>query len=216
MVSLKGPIEKAQRRMDLVNLWALAEKAEEPLDDEWLEREHTEAPDGVQPFRRFLYHLILQMGYKVCLGIGVETGITSAHMVAATEQNGGVAVGIDRNFYVFLWRMAERYPRYRFVSGDSVRMAHMVESYIRGVGLIDLVFQDSSHHFQKSCDEWDTYRPMMSDNGVWVCDDITPAFHDPKIDPPGMGMVQYFESRPGEKYRLDDLNIGNTIGVIVL
>jgi hypothetical protein len=57
----------------------------------------------------------------------------------------------------------------------------------------------------------------MYPGAVWVCDDILPVFHDPKVDPPGKSMVEYFNERSGEKRLYPKmLNKGGTIGVIIV
>lgn len=62
-----------------------------------------------------------------------------------------------------------------------------------------------------------TLLAMLGSPAIWICDDITPAFHDPLIDPPGKGMVQYFEALPGDKRLYENvLHFGNTQGIILL
>jgi hypothetical protein len=109
------------------------------------------------------------------------------------------------------------YDRYTYIVGDSVDAVETVKSiYWDRELVIGLVLQDSSHHYSTSKVEFQRYSEMM-DGGIWICDDITPAFHDPLVDPPGKGMVQYFEELPGEKYLFPDvLHKGNTMGVVLL
>ena len=181
--------------------------AQDPLE-ECLEVINRNAPDGTQPYRRFLYHLAKYLHAGVCLEIGVESGATSAHLASAVS---GIAVGID-------WHkpgLDLAHLPFQWIDGDSTKVAVQVQEIVSRHGPISVVYQDSSHHYEASCIEWELYSPMMAPDGVWVCDDITPAFHDPLIDPPGKGMVQYFEERPGDKFLFPGLHLGNVIGVIL-
>ena len=83
-------------------------------------------------------------------------------------------------------------------------------------GKIGIVFQDSSHHYNISKLEWELYQPLLDENAIWICDDIISAFHDTRVDPPGKGMVEYFNELPGEKKLYPNtLHAGNAVGVIL-
>lgn len=149
----------------------------------------------------------------VALEIGVESGMASAFMVRASAEYGGHVVGIDLN------DPGLAAPNYHFIPGDSTQPNTVlkVAEIVYHFGAIGLVFQDSSHHYQASRDEWRLYSALLDARAVWICDDITPAFHDPKIDPPGKGMVQYFDELPGEKRLYKDvLHFGNIQGIVLV
>lgn len=176
-----------------------------------------EADPGSNPERRnyyrFLYHLIGWRKPAVAIEIGVESGLASAFMTRASAQYGGHVIGIDLN------GPARQLENYHFIQGDSVSLwtFTQVSRVVSEYGKIGIVFQDSSHHYQASKEEWQLYSQFLDDGAIWICDDITPAFHDPKIDPPGFGMVQYFDELPGDK-RLycDVLHYGNCQGIILI
>jgi predicted O-methyltransferase YrrM len=171
-------------------------------------------------YYKFLYGLVQLYEPKLVLEIGVEFGLASAHMASAAKKYGGHVVGVDHKYHHVPGRMiGEAYGNYDFIQGDSralltiSRVAEFVESY----GPIDLVFQDSSHHYVESIEEWEAYTPLLGEKAIWVCDDISPPFHDPNIDPPDKGMVQYFEGLPGEKMLLSVCRCpGNALGVVLL
>lgn len=169
------------------------------------------------PYYRFLYHLIAALQPAVCLEIGVYFGVASAHMAAAAQEYGGQVIGLDIRYHGTPGNeIPARYPNYHYILKDSVQAVDDVKSLIDHYGPLGLVFQDSSHHFCPSWAEWRTYSRLMPPGAVWVCDDITPAFHDPNIDPPGLGMMQYFNLLPGAKRLYDGLHKGNRIGVVIL
>lgn len=161
-----------------------------------------------------MYHLLRWRKPKVALEIGVETGLCSIHMAKAAEHYDGMVVGLDLND--FLHRPSSNYY---FIQGDSTTQTvfNKVLKLTQSLGPIGVVFQDSSHHYQASKEEWRLYSQLLDKDAIWICDDITPAFHDPKIDPPGKGMVQYFEELPGDKKCFPNvLHFGNTQGIILV
>lgn len=172
-------------------------------------------------YYRFLHYLMLAFKPAVALEIGTHTGIGTAHMMAAAATYGGHVIGVDLyGCKMTSITIPERYKNYHFIEGDSTKVEAQVVDIINtapaGYASLGLVFQDSSHHYQESVKEWLLYSDLMGTGAIWVCDDISPAFHDKNIDPPGLGMVQYFEALPGEKRIYSNLHPGNGVGVIVL
>ena len=168
-------------------------------------------------YYRFLYYLVLEYKPQVAIEIGVDFGIASAHLVEAAKSYGGLVVGIDilRKRYSEI-RKLERGDNYIFLHASSVSMGTI--DYLKTLAPIGLVYQDSSHHYLESKREWDLISPLCQPGAIWLCDDITPAFHDPLIDPPGKGMCQYFEEipRPHKKLYQDVLHYGNCQGIVIL
>lgn len=108
---------------------------------------------------------------------------------------------------------------FNFIEGDATDLSTwvIVRELVHDYGKIGLVYQDSSHHYEASRREFELYAQFLAPGAIWICDDITPAFHDPLIDPPGKGMVQYFEELPGDKRLYSDvLHYGNTQGIVLL
>ena len=180
-------------------------------------------PDEVDPERnperrnyyRFLYHLVKWRRPFVALEIGVEAGFGSCYMARAAVEYGGYVVGIDHDAKISV-PIADNFE---FIQKSSLSIAawHRVEVMVETYGKIGVVYQDSSHHYEASKIEWDLYSQFLDERAIWICDDITPAFHDPLIDPPGKGMIQYFEKLPGDKRLYPDvLHQGNTWGIILI
>ena len=161
-------------------------------------------------YYRFLYHLVKQFKPKLCLEIGIQSGMASAYMCAA----GSHVIGID-----IIGPGMAMPDNFHFVYGDSTdisiydEVARLVAEY----GKLGLVFQDSSHHYLPSKREWELYSQLLAPNAIWICDDITPAFYNAETDPPGKGMIQYFEELPGDKRLYQDvLHFGNRQGIVLL
>ena len=163
------------------------------------------------------FWLVLDIHPHFCIELGVEFGIASAYMALAGRRVGAKVIGIDHNYHDIPGEQIPKYlQNYTYVVKDTANALCDVMRVIRRRG-VGIVFQDSSHHYTASQTEWNIYRPMLMSGSVWVCDDILPAFHDAKVDPPGKGMVQYFQSLPGDKMLFPDvLNKGNCVGVVLL
>lgn len=169
-------------------------------------------------YYRFFYLLAKEMKAKLCCEIGIEKGGGSMHFAEA----GAKVLSID-------WKHPIDYKNCISIFGDSCdKDIHKIsKDYAKKYGGIDILYQDSSHHYLPSKKEWELYRPLMKPGGVWICDDITPAFYNPNPnpngrkeyqDPIGKGMVQYWEEIPEKNKRLfpDILHKGNTHGIILL
>ncbi len=174
------------------------------------------------PYYRFLYYLIKEMqdetGYeKPCttLEIGTYRGYGAMYMGAALRDTESMALAIDLN------KADPPEDTFQMITGDStdINTVHKVEKYVEHFGKIGVLFQDSSHHYLPSKREWELYRGMMDKHGIWICDDITPAFHDPKVDPKGKSMVEYWNEIPEDfekKHLFLELHHGGCVGVILL
>jgi len=208
---LKSPIMKSRIMEDLIILSQIQlpkGNDEKLLEDlQYLYNEH-------HNYYRFLYHLVCTFEPEVCLEIGTWYGIGSAYMCAAAMGYGGQVIGIDLNYNKLAAEvLPEHFGNYHFLQMDSLEAQEIIKSYAP----LELVFQDSSHHYLESKREWKLYSPLCKSGALWLCDDITPAFHDPKVDPPGKGMVEYFNELPGEKMLFPDvLHYGNTMGLVFL
>jgi cephalosporin hydroxylase len=119
----------------------------------------------------------------------------------------GLVLGIDLQDVGFAALF--RWERFAHVKDSSIdRPTYVyVRDWAEWYGGIDVVFQDSSHDYDESCKEWDLYSPLMTEGGVWVCDDIVPGFE---------GMERYFAERPGVHFEFPELHPEDNVGVILL
>lgn len=154
----------------------------------------------------------------MALEIGTESGMASAYMCCATRENNiGQVIGID--FENVPIEVMEIYNNFHFIHADStsIRTFVKVSAMVQDYGKIGIVYQDSSHHYLASKKEWEFYSGLLAPDAIWICDDVTPAFFDPLVDPPNCGMVQYFDELPGDKRLYPDvLHRGNTQGVVLI
>lgn len=204
--------------MNFIEIERLIQLSSQPLADSWLEELQARFEQH-ENYYRFLYHLVLTMKPKTVLEIGTYEGVGTAHLAAAASTYGGQVIGLDLNVHgTTRDEIPQRYNNLHFIQGDSTKAETWKQVYeiVEEYGKLGIVYQDSSHHYQASCHEWIMYSRLLADEAVWICDDITPAFHDPKVDPPGLGMVQYFRQLPGNKKLYKDvLHYGNIMGVVI-
>lgn len=195
-----------------VNKWA--KLAEKPLEDKRLEQFQQ---DYFSNFRhnyyRFFYHMIAQTKPKIAVELGVDHGHTIVHMAAANK--GTLVLGVDKKMQCTDPRHRE-YANCRIHYLLSKDTEDLIQDFVRKHGKIGVVFQDSSHHYNDSKIEWDIYSKCLDKNAIWVCDDITPDFHDPNFDPPDKGMIEYWNELPGQKKLYKSLHFGTVMGVILI
>lgn len=197
----------------------IADLSRQPLDNSTLERFQGEYYGRWRHwYYRFFFHLAREMRPEISLEIGVHHGHGFIHMAYGNLQ--GVAVGIDK--------AAERYTRHNYnryapencylIPYDSLsaEAIESVEILVGQFGQIGLVYQDSSHHYLESKEEFRIYSQFLAPGAIWCCDDVMEIFHDPKVDPPGKSMLTYFEELPGRKKLYDKLHHGSVIGVAII
>jgi len=197
----------------------LVKQAAQPLGDEWLDGYYKAYQDHVSTrlnYYRFLYLMVMHFKPAVAIELGVEFGLASAHMARAAATYGGTVIGVDHNYHSAPMEIVAYCKNYNYRLADTVAAFPDVKMLVDGRP-VGLLFQDSSHHYLESKREFELYSTLMPAGSYWVCDDILPAFHDPKVDPPGKGMVEYFWELPGYKRTYPEvLNKGNTIGIVKL
>lgn len=157
----------------------------------------------------------------IALEIGIDFGVGSKHMVEAAKEYDGLIIGIDihekPDCEIQPLKESDHYHFINF-SSTSENVRRQLQCFIALYGPIGLVFQDSSHHYLPSKAEWEMISPMCKPGAIWICDDITPSFYDPEIDPKDKGMCQYFEEIPREHKRIyqDVLHYGNAQGIVIV
>jgi hypothetical protein len=206
----------------------LIAEAQRPIDVGWLEK----APGEHHNYHRFLYLLSMYMKPRVAVEIGVFHGLGSQHLGEAARRHGGVAIGIDNGTLLdydvsapmttnFQTKPTPKSPfrvnpiNFQFILGESTdqRVLDKVASY----GKIDLMYHDSHASYLLAKKEWAAWRPLMSDEGLWISDHLYQirAFDG---DPPDKDMWTFFqETEGGEKKTYKDvLQTGITQGMIIL
>jgi predicted O-methyltransferase YrrM len=164
----------------------------------------------LDPYYTFLRGLAQQHFDEpgVFLEIGCYQGCLAAHICEDAPFHNHKMAGIDINPVPF------EHPAFTLFQGDSTstEIYQQVKAFAEANGGIFAIFHDSSHHYYPSVDEFNLYRPLLRPGGIWISDDITPAFKTPD-DP--KSMAEWWDDLPGDKRHYDDLHIGSRIGVIL-
>ncbi len=197
---------------NLVNLSA------KPLGDKYLE-ELQGRINHPEKYYRFLYHLVLSRKPAVSLEIGLLHGLGSIHMAVAARNHNGHVIGLDKTTD-YLWDVEiEKLDNFSWIVGLSTldETLQKIREVVDQHGKIGLVYQDSAHHYYESHEEFELYRQFLSDDCIWICDDITKDFYDEDFDPPGRGMVEYFIELPYSKRSYwNVLHKGSTQGIVLI
>lgn len=143
------------------------------------------------PYYRFFKLLAETMRPDLSVELGVCGGGGSLHLcLGGSKQVVGVDVSIDYpdNMY---W-IKNRYPHFYLLRGDSVELAPII--YDR-FGLIDILFIDTTHTYERTMSEYNTYLPYLSNKAVICLDDLFRP-----------GMDKAWADMPDNKLRLDYLH----------
>ena len=186
----------------------LVEQSKDSLPDAWLEALQAQVHGTPHRHPRFLYRLALELQPALSIEMGVEWGITSAHLCAAAAQYGGQVVGVDIQTHLRpSSQLAERYGNYTFLHMDTRQAVSYVTELVEEYGPLGLVYQDSLHRHMTFKKEWIDYSPLLGDGAVWVSNLY-----------PGDALLRYWKWLPVKKkyaYR-DSLYPSATVGVAVL
>lgn len=120
-------------------------------------------------YYRFLYLLVQYLQPPIAIEIGAHQGVGLAHLAMGMK---GLAIGVDIE--------DRRLPfvrdlKHKFFEKKSTALYQDLNKLTAKHGSVGVVFQDSSHHYHESIEEWKTLAPFLHQNAVWVSDDITPA-----------------------------------------
>jgi predicted O-methyltransferase YrrM len=150
----------------------------------------------------FATWLLAQRPHHV-VEIGVRWGGTSAlwHELAT-----GTVVGVDRpgpdslaarDAAEVVRTLVERYPRFRYVEGDS-HVEPTRETVLAALNHepIDFLFLDGDHSYEGVTKDWAMYSPLVRPGGVVAFHDIVDS---PLIRQAGHGVYRFWRELTGDK-----------------
>jgi predicted O-methyltransferase YrrM len=166
-------------------------------------------------YYRFLYLLAQEAQPEISVELGVCGGGGSLHLALGWPK--GIVVGVDvsNDYPDQIKHIMDTCDNFEFVREDSLKLVDIMYSsspfrYVLAPR-VGILFIDTVHTYEQTCDEWDSWRPLMHPNGIVVLDDL---FRE--------GMQEAWDALPGrDKIRLDYLHIGGAptdggYGVILL
>lgn len=165
-------------RFNLKDVEALAESfdPEIPTGDPFLDARyeaHRAKFGHGNPYWRFFYWLCELYRPDMACELGAWQGTCAAHMagggaatVATIDHHGDPGDDVNE---VLTREAAQRYPGLFYFKGWTWDRWEDV----RDLGKkIDLLFIDSWHQYHYAVRDWDTYRPLLADRALVVCDDL--------------------------------------------
>lgn len=144
------------------------------------------------PYYRFLKRLAEHLQPSLSVELGVCGGGGSLHL--ALGNPGGRVVGVDFAYDhdEQIQHIETTCPNFDFYLGDSVESAAAI---FETFGPIDILFIDTVHIFQRTVDEFEAWRPYLSDKAVVCFDDLYRK-----------EMENFWDILPDNKVRLDALH----------
>ncbi len=146
------------------------------------------------PYYRFLKVLAQNIHPKLSVELGVCGGGGSLHLAMGWFE--GQVIGIDNqdDHRENIDYILNKYRNFNYRIGDSVDLSHEIKQHF---GQVDILFIDTIHEYQRTWNEYNAWKPYLSDNAVVCFDDL---FR------PGMG--DFWDELEGNKLRLDFLHDG--------
>lgn len=185
------------KQLTIEQLQKFAEQAEQPLQQQWLEDIN---PFGVT-YYRWLFHICKFVKPQVALELGIARAQASAHMAAGGAK---VVIGVDREpwepeFSIAVEAIRSRNLKFILVLGDTQhpRVVERVRSLVEQLGSVELLFIDSTHTYDQVLGEFQTYKSLLVNGALIVCDDLYTAEND---------VLRAFLEIPGEHIQLEELH----------
>lgn len=149
-------------------------------------------------YYRFLYRLAEYQKPSLSVELGVCGGGGSLHLALGWDD--GIVCGVDVGveYQDNLKYLNSNCPNFKFWLGDSVMAAKQIAAKY---GLVDILFIDTIHTYDRTIAEFQAWRPYLASNAVVCFDDLLRA-----------EMAGLWEWLPEPKLRLDALHDGSDEG----
>ena len=151
-------------------------------------------------YYRFLALLANEFKPQLSVELGVSGGGGSLHLALGHTSK---VVGIDfqRDHEERIAYIENTYPNFEFMLHDSTTAAPKVfEKY----GKVDLLFIDTDHTYDRTIQEFNAWKPYLSDRAIVCFDDLLRHHPDDK-----KSMSDAFNDIKGFKARYDHLHDGS-------
>jgi predicted O-methyltransferase YrrM len=119
-------------------------------------------------------HAEASIGDAQIIELGVRSGNSTVAFLAAVEEHGGHVYSADIDRPRFPWSNHEQWS---FHHGNDLDLVDELPDQV------DIVFIDTSHHFQQTVDELEVYVPRVKPGGVVLLHDT--ELHTPDGAPAG-------------------------------
>lgn len=144
------------------------------------------------PYYRFLKHLAAEMQPQLSVVLGVCGGGCCLHLAQGHAKGRVIGIDLVNDYPEQVTYIKQNHANFTFWLGDSVEAAFEI---FKGFGYVNLLFIDTTHEYEQTMREYDTWRQYLSKNAAVCLDDL---FR------PGMDRV--WNELPEPKVRLDALH----------
>ncbi|MHC4214283.1 MAG: class I SAM-dependent methyltransferase [Planctomycetota bacterium] len=177
-------------KLTINDLAVLAEEAEhcDPYDSPLF-------PPSV--YYRFFKLLAGKMKPALSVVSGVCGGGDCLHLAMGHPSGRVVGIDIKWDHPEQINYIKENFPNFTFRLGDSLLEAKKIHQEYGDIGFL---FIDSIHTYERTIEEFNTFKPFLSKGAVVMLDDV--------FDP---GVLKAWEEMPEPKIRLDRLHIGGKV-----
>jgi predicted O-methyltransferase YrrM len=169
--------------------------------DDWLDTRYLEDISIVahtNPYYRHIYLVAKEFKPEFSVELGTYRGVWSGHVAIGNPDGHVYAIdwhrdAVDKKHQKKAIAMGEHYSNMDYINGCSWDDA--VVARVAAMSPIDILFIDAWHWYCHAIREWYLYSPMLSDEALVICDDIS--------DNPGstVDMVKFWhEVCDGYKY----------------
>lgn len=202
------------KRVEDLVLEALTEPA---TWDPWLDDRYMDDMDIVghtNPYYKLFYLLALEFKPQFSVELGTYRAVAAGHLAAGNPH--GTVYTIDwhrdagdKKHQVFAIGMDAHYGNVRYINGCSWSPDVVQQVAVKASKTpIDFLFIDAWHWYVHAMREWELYSPLLADEALVVCDDIS--------DNPGstVDMVRFWEevSSGYERFTNTNLHIAVRMG----
>jgi predicted O-methyltransferase YrrM len=183
---------------------------EKPTGNQWLDAIYDEQVGIIghtNPYYRLFYLIAQSLKPQFVVELGAWRAIAASHFAVGNPDCEVVTVDIHREDFVAQQLCIEAtniLPNLTYLnmwSWDAVDTIKAIDKKL------DCLFIDAWHDYQYAKREWDLYSPLLADNALVICDDITAAYN---FD----GMLRFWDELPGEKFLNNDVHPGVPLGLV--
>ena len=183
---------------------------ESPTGNDWLDTIYQEQVGIIghtNPYYRLFFQFAQILKPSFVVELGSWRAIAASHFAVGNPDSEVVTVDIHREDEIAKQLCIDamnRLPNLTYINAWSWDAVDTIKAIDK---TIDILFIDAWHDYQYVKREWDLYSPLLADNALVICDDITAGYNF-------AGMIDFWNELPGEKFLNNDVHPGVPMGFL--
>ena len=183
---------------------------EKPTGNQWLDAIYDEQVGIIghtNPYYRLFYLIAQTLKPQFVVELGSWRAIAASHFAVGNPEATTITIDIHREDQLaqqLCFEATNILPNLTYInswSWDAIDLVKAVDKKI------DILFVDAWHDYQYVKREWDLYSPLLADEALVICDDITTAYNF-------AGMIDFWNELPYEKFLNNDIHPGVPMGLV--